>query len=40
VAGAIPIKRLQSAPDFECYGESFDPQKGTGGVEIWIPVNA
>jgi AraC family transcriptional regulator len=26
------------APDFERYGESFDPQTGTGGVEIWIPI--
>ncbi len=26
------------APFFEKYGESFDPQSGTGGLEIWIPV--
>jgi AraC family transcriptional regulator len=26
------------APDFERYGETFDPQTGTGGVEIWIPI--
>lgn len=23
---------------FERYGENFDPQKGIGGIEIWIPV--
>ncbi len=22
----------------ERYGEAFDPQSGTGGVEIWIPI--
>ena len=26
------------APHFERYTEDFDPQKGTGGVEIWIPI--
>ena len=26
------------APDFERYGEEFDPRTGTGGLEIWIPV--
>jgi len=26
------------APDFERYGEEFDPKMGTGGLEIWIPV--
>ena len=36
----LPASRLQmaDAPDFERYGESFNPLKGTGGVEIWIPV--
>ena len=29
---------LKQAPDFERYGESFDPQTGSGGIEIWIPV--
>lgn len=24
---------------FERYGENFDPQKGTGDIEIWIPVS-
>jgi AraC family transcriptional regulator len=29
------------APDFlERYGEHFDPQSGTGDVEIWIPIKA
>lgn len=23
---------------FEYYGEEFDPQKGTGGIEVWIPI--
>jgi len=26
------------APDFERYGESFDPTTGEGGFEIWIPI--
>lgn len=26
------------APDFEHYGEAFDPPTGLGGCEIWIPV--
>ncbi len=28
------------APDFERYGENFDPLTGHGGLEIWIPVKA
>jgi AraC family transcriptional regulator len=26
------------APNFERYGESFNSQTGTGGLEIWIPL--
>lgn len=26
------------APDFERYDERFDPATGTGGIEIWFPV--
>jgi AraC family transcriptional regulator len=26
------------APDFERYGESFDPRTGQGGFEIWVPL--
>jgi AraC family transcriptional regulator len=29
---------VADAPNFERYGDSFDPQRGTGGVEIWIPI--
>jgi AraC family transcriptional regulator len=29
---------VADAPDFERYGEEFDPRTGTGGLEIWIPV--
>jgi len=25
-------------PEFERYGEEFDPKTGTGGFEIWIPI--
>jgi AraC family transcriptional regulator len=32
-----PHANLASSPEFERYGESFDPAKA-GGVEIWIPV--
>ena len=26
------------APNFERYGEEFDPRSGNGGLEIWIPI--
>jgi AraC family transcriptional regulator len=26
------------APDFERYGEDFDPKTGTGRIEIWVPI--
>jgi AraC family transcriptional regulator len=26
------------APSFELYGEKFDPTTGTGGYEIWLPI--
>jgi AraC family transcriptional regulator len=29
---------LVDAPDFERYGEEFDPQTGLGGFEIWVPI--
>lgn len=29
---------VADAPDFERYGEDFDPKSGTGTVEIWIPL--
>ena len=25
-------------PEFERYGEEFDPRTGTGGFEIWVPI--
>ena len=32
---------VADAPDFlERYGEDFDPQTGTGGIEIWIPIKS
>lgn len=33
-----PVERPDTAYFFERYGEKFDPQKGTGDIEIWIPV--
>ncbi|HEX2280456.1 MAG TPA: AraC family transcriptional regulator [Thermomicrobiales bacterium] len=30
---------VADAPDFEHYDEAFDPRTGTGGLEIWIPLN-
>jgi len=30
---------VADAPDFERY-ENFDPQKGTGTIEIWVPLKA
>ncbi len=37
----LPASRLKRAegPDFERYSEDFDPERGTGGIEIWIPVH-
>lgn len=29
---------VADAPDFERYGAEFNPQSGTGLVEIWIPI--
>lgn len=31
-------KKLADAPFFERYPETFDPQTGDGGFEIWLPV--
>lgn len=31
---------LADAPVFERYGEDFDSHTGTGGMEIWIPLQA
>lgn len=31
---------VADAPDFERYDERFDPQSGTGEVEIWLPLKA
>jgi AraC family transcriptional regulator len=28
------------APDFERYGEEFDPKTGNGGLEIWVPIKS
>jgi AraC family transcriptional regulator len=30
--------QVADAPHFELYGESFNADTGTGGVEIWIPI--
>jgi AraC family transcriptional regulator len=27
-----------NSPEFERYGEEFDPRTGSGGLEIWIPL--
>ena len=32
-------RRLVDAPQFERYGEGFDPQAGSGDIEIWLPVS-
>jgi AraC family transcriptional regulator len=31
---------VADAPNFERYGEEFDPKTGMGGFEIWIPIKA
>ena len=30
--------KLAEGPEFERYGEDFNPRTGSGGVEIWIPI--
>jgi AraC family transcriptional regulator len=32
--------RIAGAPEFERYGEEFDPVSGIGGFEIWIPLQS
>src|SRR5882762_5684874 len=32
--------QVVEAPEFERYGEEFDPRTGTGGLEIWIPIQS
>jgi AraC family transcriptional regulator len=31
---------VADAPNFERYGEEFDPRTGMGGLEIWMPIKA
>lgn len=31
--------KLVDAPQFERYGENFDPETGNNDIEIWIPVH-
>jgi AraC family transcriptional regulator len=37
-SGASGCHEVADAPNFERYGEQFDPQTGMGGLEIWIPI--
>jgi len=30
--------KIADAPNFERYGENFDPATGNGGLEIWVPI--
>jgi len=32
--------KIAAAPCFERYTEAFDPQRGQGGIEVWIPLEA
>jgi AraC family transcriptional regulator len=36
----LPASGLKAAdaPNFERYGENFDPLSGNGGFEIWVPI--
>lgn len=31
-------QKVAEGPEFERYGEEFNPSTGTGGFEIWIPI--
>jgi AraC family transcriptional regulator len=33
-------REAADAPNFERYGDEFDPKTGMGGLEIWIPIKA
>ena len=38
-SGYRSVESAADAPDFfERYGEEFNPQTGTGGIEIWVPI--
>jgi len=32
------VNTLTDSAFFEKYGQSFDPQTGHGGFEIWLPI--
>ncbi len=32
--------QVADSPNFERYGEAFDPRTGIGGLEVWIPIEA
>lgn len=32
--------KTSGGPEFERYGEDFDPRTGSGGFEIWVPVKS
>ena len=33
-------RELAGTPDFERYDERFNPEIGTGEMEIWVPIKA
>lgn len=38
-SGYTSVESVADAPDLlERYGEEFNPQTGTGGIEIWVPI--
>jgi len=40
-SGHEPVRPTGDAPDFfERYSESFDPNTGTGGIEVWVPIKS
>jgi AraC family transcriptional regulator len=34
----VEVNEMADGPVFELYLETFDPQTGTGGIEIWVPI--
>lgn len=40
-SGHEAVRPTGDAPDFfERYSESFDPNVGTGGIEVWVPIKS
>ena len=39
-SGHVQARTAGAPAFFERYGEEFDPEKGVGGIEVWIPIKS